>query len=279
VSFLEALRRHWPEYAIEAVALGCFMVSAVSVTALVAHPDSPFSPLLSHPLARRFTIGIAMGATAALLIHSSLGKRSGAHMNPAVTLAFWRLGRIRGVDAACYAIAQSIGAVAGVGLAAAVIGDAARDPEVALAITVPASRDFSGVAIALASEFAISFAMMLLVLLAAHHARFKERVGLVAGALVCLYVTVEAPLSGMSMNPARSLGSAIVALDPIALESLWIYFAAPPAAMLLSTLVFERLAPTAGALCAKLDHGGAERCIFDCRYDASLLMGARERSS
>ena len=89
----QALRTHWPEYLIEGWALGSFMIAAgVVATALGAH-ESSLSAVVIDPTLRNVIAGIAMGVTAIALIHSPWGKRSGAHMNPAVTLTIQRLGK------------------------------------------------------------------------------------------------------------------------------------------------------------------------------------------
>src|SRR5437868_5840959 len=105
---------HWPEYAIEAWALGTFMVSAGIATALVEQPYFGIRTLVENDEVRRLLIGIAMGGTAVALIYSPWGRRSGAHMNPAVTLAFLALGKVRLADAFGYIVAQFIGGVCGV---------------------------------------------------------------------------------------------------------------------------------------------------------------------
>src|SRR5439155_4036046 len=86
---LSALREHWPEYLIEAAALGAFMVSACIFTVLFEHPGSPIQQALQDSNAlRRALIGIAMGLTAIILIYSPWGQLSGAHMNPSVTITY-----------------------------------------------------------------------------------------------------------------------------------------------------------------------------------------------
>ena len=109
--------QHWPEYLIEAWALGAFMVSAALVTALLEHPSSPVHQLLPNGNARRALIGLAMGLTAIGLIYSPWGQQSGAHMNPATTLTFLRLGKVQPWDAVFYISAQFIGGLCGVLLA------------------------------------------------------------------------------------------------------------------------------------------------------------------
>ncbi|HEX4913390.1 MAG TPA: aquaporin, partial [Vicinamibacterales bacterium] len=82
----------WRDYATEGALLAVFMVSACAFTILVEHPRGLLSPFLSEPIGRRFVVGVAMAITAAVLIYSRPGRRTGAHMNPAVTLALSRLG-------------------------------------------------------------------------------------------------------------------------------------------------------------------------------------------
>ena len=105
---IQSLREHWPEYAIEGWALGMFMVSASAVATLLEYPASPLHAAVPSPHTRLAIAGVAMGLTAIALIHSPWGRRSGAHMNPAVTLTFWRLGKIKRWDAVFYVAAQFI---------------------------------------------------------------------------------------------------------------------------------------------------------------------------
>jgi aquaporin Z len=256
-----ALRSHWPEYLIEACGLGAFMVSACLFVALFEYPWSPVRQQLEDPLLRRALIGLAMGLTAIAIIYSPWGNRSGAHLNPAVTLTFWRLGKIAGWDALFYGLAQFAGGVAGVMLSVAILGvPVIADTSVNYAVTLPGAH---GPFVALAAEVAISFGLMLAVLFVANRPAINRYTGLVAGALVAAYITIEAPLSGMSMNPARSLGSA---LPPQLWADQWIYFVAPPLGMLIAAEVYLRVQPARPVLCCKLHHDNPERCIFHCEY-------------
>lgn len=256
-----ALRRHWPEYLMEAWGLGTFMLSACLVTALLEHPASAAHRLVADPTARRALVGSAMGATAIGIVYSPWGKQSGAHLNPSMTLAFLRLGRIAPWDACFYAVAQFGGAALGVLVAALLLGTRIADPAVAYAVTVPGD---AGVAIAFAAEVAISFGMMALVL-ASTSSRLAHLTGVFCGLAVAAYIACEAPLSGMSMNPARTTGSAAVAG---VWTSLWIYFTAPPLGMLLAAEAYQRVRGAHRVYCAKLHHRNAYRCIFRCNYGA-----------
>src|SRR5499427_4542944 len=107
---ISAATKHWPEYLKEAACLGLFMVSACSFTVLLQHPASAIRQMLPSAFVRRFLTGVAMGLTAIALIYSPWGKQSGAHLNPSVTLTFFRLGKIAPWDAAFYFLAQFVGA-------------------------------------------------------------------------------------------------------------------------------------------------------------------------
>src|SRR5258707_5229100 len=102
----EALKAHWPEYLMEASELCLFMISACALTLLLYHPASPVAQAIQNEFMRRILMGVAMGSTAMALIFSPLGKRSGAHFNPSITLTFFRLGKIKAWDAAFYVLVQ-----------------------------------------------------------------------------------------------------------------------------------------------------------------------------
>lgn len=87
--------------------------------------------------------------------------------------------------------------------------------------------------------------------------------GIFAGALIASYISIESPLSGTSMNPARSFGSAFNARI---WNYLWLYFTAPPLGMLLAAEVFLKLNGADSVLCAKLHHHNGQRCIFRCNF-------------
>src|SRR5437762_378165 len=146
-----ALASHWPEYLIEGAGLGLFMMSACVFGALLGHPASPVA--ITRPLAMRASMGLAMALTALALVLSPWGKRSGGHFNPAVTLTFYRLGKIATVDAAFYVLAQFAGGAAGVLAAAVLLRSALAHPAVCYVVTA----GVYGPALAFAAELAISF--------------------------------------------------------------------------------------------------------------------------
>lgn len=260
-TLLSSLAAHWPEYLMEAACLSAFMLSACAFTVLLEHPASPVHQAIDSALVRRAAMGLSMGATAVTIIASRFGQRSGAHMNPAVTLTYLTLGKIAWRDAVFYAAAQFSGGILGVLLAELLIGPPLRHSAVNFAVTQPGP---SGAPPAFAAEMLISGFLMAAVLAVSNNRRTARWTPVFAGSLVAIYITIEAPISGMSMNPARTLGSAYAANS---YPALWIYFTAPPLAMLAAGQVYRILKGASAVYCAKLHHHNHERCIFRCRYD------------
>lgn len=251
-----ALREHWPEYLIEAAGLGLFMVSAGAFGTLLEFPGSPLRQAIADPFTRRAMMGLAMGLTAIALIYSPWGKQSGAHFNPAVTLTFLRLGKVNPMDAAGYVLAQFVGGTIGVLLIRALLGSAFTAQPVLYVMTLPGPW---GEGVALLAEVFVTFAMMMTVLLVSNTERLARYTGLFAGCLVATYITFEAPISGMSLNPARSFASAAPAGT---WNQLWIYFVAPPLGMLAAAQVYLGWKGPRSVSCAKLHHQNDKRCIF-----------------
>ena len=251
----------WREYLIEAALLGTFMVSALAVTALLQYPGSSFRQMLPSAAVRRTLTGVAMGLTAAALIYSPWGRRSGAHINPSITLTYLRLHKITPRDAACYVAAQFVGAIAGLTAAAVLLGGIAGSPEVNYVATVPGP---AGTSAAFAAELAISFGMMAMILIVSNTPRWSRLTGVLAACLVALYISVESPISGMSMNPARSFAPAAAAGF---LQVWWVYIVAPLAGMLGAAEIYVRRYGHAAVRCAKLHHGGHGACHFHCHFN------------
>ena len=261
---ISALRGHWPEYLIEGWALGMFMISAGLVTTLFDYPGSPVNQALQDGDLRRVLTGICMGLTAIALIYSPWGKRSGAHMNPAVTLTFLRLGHVAAWDAAFYIVAQFVGGTLGVLVVLAVLGNAFAEPPVRYVATLPGMR---GVWVALLAELAISFAMMTTILRAANSSQLMKFTGIFAGILVATWISIEGPLSGMSMNPARTFASALPAN---VWSGFWLYMIAPVAGMQAAAALFTWQRGRSAVQCSKLIHSDDQRCIH-CGYEPSAL--------
>ena len=249
-----ALRSRWREGAIESALLALFMLSASAFTILLEHPASPVLRAVG-PITRHMLLGGAMGLTAISIFYSPWGRRSGAHINPATTLTMLRLGRVAPWDAMLYVPAQFAGAAAGMALASLLFGPLLAAPSVHYVVTRPGMR---GAAIAFAAEALISSVLLTCVLWSNASERLKAYTGLFAGTLVATFIAIEAPLSGMSMNPARSFGSAAAAVDWTA---LWVYLTAPPLGMLAAAQLFLWRRGASATLCAKMrPHSAGEPC-------------------
>lgn len=237
--------------------LGVFMLSASTFAVLIFHPDFLGSRAMPA-VVRRLLIGLAMGATAVGLIYSPLGKFSGAHMNPSVTLAFATLGKVRALDVVLYIAAQCVLGTVGMKSAHMVLGRYLEHEAVSFVLTRPGK---AGSFAAARVEFAISFVLFFVVLVASNYMPTHGVAGLLAGVLVAAWITFFAPVSGMSMNPARTLASAIVARN---YSSLWLYVIAPPLGMQVAAFVFDGLHKE--VFCAKLCHNTAASCPFECNF-------------
>lgn len=262
------LGQHWPEYLMEAWGLGLFMLTAGAATVALEAAASPLHGLVADPATRRALIGAAMGLTAVGLIYSPWGRQSGAHLNPAVTLAFLWLGRIARCDAVFYILAQFIGGTLGVLLTFVLFGAAFSHAPVSYIATLPGE---GGAGAAFAAEALISFGLMAMVLAFVRRPRLAPYTGLAAGLLIALYIFFEAPLSGMSMNPARSFASAA----PSGLwHDAWIYYSAPFAGMIAAAALHRRRADARA--CAKLYHARDRRCIH-CGYQPPAFTRTQPR--
>ncbi|MFN0179240.1 MAG: MIP/aquaporin family protein [Gemmatimonadales bacterium] len=254
------MKLNWVEYGLEAFGLGLFMLSASLFGVLLFHPASPVVAAIAEPLPRGALMGLAMGLTAMVNTYSPWGRRSGAHLNPAVTLTFHSLGKVSRVDLVGYLAGQFLGGAVGIQVAILVLGPWLGHPAVNYVATVPGP---AGVAVAFLAEALITFVLMTVVLAFVAHPRLAPYTGAAAAGLVALYITFEAPFSGMSMNPARTLASAVPAMS---WSPLWIYFTAPPLGMLAAAVARRR---HAGRHCAKLHHDHRYRCIFCERSHSS----------
>lgn len=262
---------HWLNYLIEALSLGTFMVSAGVFATVLNSPKFPFSALFPDVGFRNMLMGIAMGLTAIAIIYSPPGKRSGAHMNPAVTLTFYSLHKIEGKHALAYIIAQFIGGLVGVWLVAALLGNAFTSDPVNYVVTIPG---MAGGILAFILEFFMSFGLMLMVLVTSNTEEFSRLTGIFSGILLSFYIPFAAPVSGMSINPARSFASAL----PAQLwTGAWIYFVAPTLAMFLASRFYLYMSQrSTRELCCKLCPNSSTPCIS---YRCCQTMAIAEPNS
>jgi aquaporin Z len=253
---LHSFRLHWPEYVMEATELALYMFFVCAFATLLQHPSSPVRHYVGTGLLRRALLGLAMGATVVGIISTPWGKRSGGHFNPAVTLGFYRLGKLSAWDALFYIVAQFSGASAGVVVAVHLLRGAPENDAVRYAVTTPGAY---GIGAAFIAELTISFLLMGGILFVSSREILARYTPYFVGFLYAAFITFESPLSGMSMNPARTFGSAINAGY---WHALWIYFVAPTLGMVAAVEIFLRARGNTAPCCAKLHHGNEKRCVF-----------------
>jgi aquaporin Z len=191
----------------------------VSIVIAMFGTGSPVPPLLPDPSLRRFGTGALFGSVAALIAISPIGRISGAHLNPAVTLAFWLEGKLAWRDAFLYVLAQFAGGIIG---ALPLLAWGPIGQSVAFGATVPGN----GVSIwmALLGEVAVTFLLIITIFTTAAHPRTRRFTPLTIPVLFSVLVWLEAPISGTGANPARSLGPALMAKD---MRDQWIYLLGP----------------------------------------------------
>jgi aquaporin Z len=236
------------------------MISACIFTVLLFHPG--YSPLrqFPNPTVRRIFMGIAMGMTAILIIHSPMGKRSGAHFNPAITLTYLRLGKIAVWDAVFYVVFQFFGGIFGVAVSWLLLGKRLANPAVDYAVTVPGVYGIAG---AFAAELFMATVLMGAVLLVSNRPRLAPYTSYFVGLLIALYILFFAPVSGFSINPARTVGSAIFA---DVWTAWWVYFVAPLLGMMSAGEAYIRSYGPDRILCAKLHLDSRYPCPFLCHF-------------
>ena len=269
LSAVDALRRHWPEYAVEGGFLFAFVLAAGIVTAwLQPQPPGAGSELLHHAVS-----GVLLGGLLMAMIYSPWGRRSGSHMNPAITLAYLRLGKVGRWDGVFYIVAQLAGAAAAVLLLRA----GALLPVAAVPASLAGTLGPTNAWLAFGTELVLATLAMLLILFTSNHASFFRWTGVVYGVLVMLVVACVSPLAGFGMNAARLL-AVDASGDPGLLR--WLNLLPPLLGMQLAIEVYRLFTGRSQVLCAKLAHNTHGRCIFRCMHPyqtRALAMEALKR--
>ena len=253
---------HWREWLAELTGTALLLIGGLSAVTLNFGSGSPVAPWLQSHSARLLLTGALFAGTGSLIAISPLGRVSGAHLNPAVTLAFWLSGKMHHHDVAAYIAAQCAGATIGAMTLRLVWPDLAS---VGYGVTKP------GTSVApLAAAFiecGMTALLVLTILLFVSRLRTAPWTPLAVWAVVSLLVWQGAPLTGTSLNPARSLGPAIVAVN---LRDLWVYLVGPLAGSVLATfavVIGMRLPPVT----AKLFHDPTYASIF--MHEPTMAVG------
>ena len=228
--------------------IGTFVMMTVGITGIiVAFGTNQLVALLPHPGDRVWFCGFMFALVVAIIIYSPIGRISGAHLNPAVTLTFFLERQLPGRDALVYIAMQVIGSTAAAALCLALWG------ERAVAAKIGATLPGSGYSTldAFAVEVLATFILLRTICFFLHTPALTRFTGLAVGLAIFLLVGTFGPISGASLNPARSLGPVLVGAPA---ASLWAYLSGPITATglavaahhlipLLKRPIFHRLNP------------------------------------
>lgn len=219
------MKNLWTLFVSEFVGTALLVGVGVSIVILDFGAGSPVATLIPDPGLRRLITGFLFGATGASIAVSWVGKTSGAHINPVVTLAFWMKGKMSKPHALGYVIAQLAGGLAG---ALPLLAWGHMGGSIQYGGTFPGTG--YTVLQATLGEVITTFGLITGLFLFLGHSRLRSYTPLLFPFLYALMVYVEAPISGTSTNPARSIGPSLVAGD---WHGWWVYWAGP----LLGTLL------------------------------------------
>ncbi|BAP88226.1 major intrinsic protein [Burkholderiales bacterium GJ-E10] len=218
-------------YGAELIGTALLVAGGLSIVILDFGQGSPVARLLPDAGARRLITGFLFGTTGALIALSPLGKESGAHINPAVTLAFWLMGKLKARHLLGYVLAQLAGAAAG---ALPLLAWGAMGRSIDFGATFP--NPGYAVGWALLGETVTTFALILCLFFFLQHRRLRSFTPALFPFLYAVMVFAEANLSGTSTNPARSFGPALISGD---WHGWWVYWLGPLLGTLLGVAVFR----------------------------------------
>ena len=241
---------HWRIWSAEAVGTALFVLGALSFVALVMEVGED---VIESQSLRFLVVGLLVGVWVSVLVVSPLGRLSGAHLNPVVTLAFSVLGRVSPHDVLGYLVGQIIGAVAGAAAFRAVWGS------VAVSVGGGVTHPTVATPLAIALELGMTAVLITLILLFVSAERLVRWVPVMLAPLLGLLIWQGGPYTGTSLNPARSLGPAVASTD---FADLWLYLAAPLAGALGVAALWGLRHPSTRPKTAKLFH--------DVRYPCAL---------
>ena len=224
----------WRVLAAEAVGTGLLLIGGLSLVIVMFGEGSPMAHLIPDEGVRRLITGFLFGTTGASIALSPIGKRSGAHINPIVTMAFGLMGKLDLRTAVGYIAAQSVGAVLG---SVPLLAWGAMGRSVSFGATLPGAG-YSTSAV-LSGEVVTTFIMVTLLAVFLGFRSIRPYTPGLFPPLYALMVWAEAPISGTSTNPARSLGPAVISGQ---WDGWWIYVIGPVIGSALACLACSALA-------------------------------------
>jgi aquaporin Z len=247
---------HWPEYGAEFIGTAFLIFAGLSAVVFDFGKGLPLMTHLPNASLRRLITGLLFAGSGSLVAISPFGRLSGAHINPSVSLAFWAQGKMKHRDVIGYIVGQFLGAIFGEVLLVLVWGHYAAS--VSDGMTLPGAG--YPLWVVFLAEMSLTALLVLAIFMCVSSQRFMRWTPLVTWLLVATMVWLEAPISGTSLNPARSFGPALFAEI---WTQQWLYMVAPPLGALLAVVLYRLLAAGEGdVLTGKLFHVPHYRSIF-----------------
>jgi aquaporin Z len=242
---------HFGEWGAELVGTAILVFAAMSAVTVMFHPDSTVEDWIPSTSTRLLVLGLVFAVIIVAIATSPLGRLSGAHLNPAVTLAFWITGHVHPHDLFGYWAAQFTGGMVGAYVLRAVWGGTAAEVEYG------AISPEVGAGAAVAIE-----ALMVALIIAAMFFFLSERrlvpwTAVIAGLVVAADTWLGAPKTNTGLNPARTLGPSIVSGH---WQDWWVYFIGPAAGAALVALLWQAVPRV--ILTAKLFHDSSYRSVL-----------------
>lgn len=224
----------WALFVSELIGTALLVLIGLSVVIFMFGAGTPMARLIPNEGARRLITGFLFGTTGACVALSPVGKLSGAHINPVVTLGFWLMGKIDPLATIGYVVAQLAGAVIG---SAPLLFWGAMGRSVEFGATSPGFGHTRSAV--LLGEVITTFTMVALLCVFLGFRKLRSFTPAIFPPLYAIMVWAEAPISGASTNPARSLGPSVISGQ---WQGWWIYWIGPMAGMLLAVLACSFLA-------------------------------------
>ena len=215
---------HWREYLAEFLGTALLLLFGLSLVIIMFGEGSAASQIIPSIKVRQIITGFLFGCVGALIAVSPIGKVSGAHINPVVTIAFRIAGKLNLRTTVGYIIMQLAGAVVG---SAPLLLWGSLGKSIAFGATIP-SQDYSTSTVLL-GEVVTTFALVAALCLFIGFRRIRRYTPLMIPFLYAVMVPLEASISGTSTNPARSFGPAVISGE---WQGWWIYWAGPFVGML-----------------------------------------------
>jgi aquaporin Z len=240
--------------------IGTFFMMLGGISAITLNFGTEYmASVIPSPNWRLLLTGILFAGGGTLVTYSPVGKISGAHLNPAVTLAFLIKKKISLPDALIFMIVQTLGSIAAALLALYLWGYHAK--EINIGMTLPGQGQT--ILTVFLVEVLITFLLIRCIFYFLHKKNLTSFTGLAVGILIAAIVYFTANITGSSMNPARSFGPALIEGD---FSFLWIYLIAPLTGSTLAASVQLKKDTGHVPLCAKLNHQ-KEGCSYKgCKF-------------